>query len=118
MACKIEGLEESLELFDEIQDDSIKQALNEIGIKAKKLMQGASAVDTSKAKKSIKSRLKRHHGGLKLTTRFTEEYYAYQEFESKKSKPENIGREYRALKGLDEEALEILKKVPIKGSGL
>lgn len=116
--CKIEGLDSSLDLFEEITDDDIKEALNEIGKKAKKAMQSASAIDTGKAKKSIKSRIKRYDGGLKLVTRFTEEYYAYQEFESEKAKPENISKVYSALKGIDEEALKILSKVPIKRSGM
>ena len=112
----IEGLDTSLDLFQEITDDDIKKALNEIGKKAKKSMQSASAVDTERAKKSIKSRLKRTSFGYKLTTRFEEDYYAYQEFESEKSDPKIIGKVYRALKGIDEEALKILKKLPVKGS--
>ena len=116
--CIVEGLDTSLDLFDEITDDDIKKALNEIGKKAKKAMQVASAVDTGDAKRSVKSRLKRLPFGFKLVTRFTEEYYAYQEFESKKSDPKNIGRAYRALKEIDREAEEILRKLPIKGSGL
>ena len=116
--CIVEGLDTSLALFDEITDDDIKKALNEIGKKAKKAMQGAAVVDTGDAKRSVKSRLNRTSFGYKLTTRFTEEYYAYQEFESKKAKPENIGRAYRAIKGIDEEAEEIFRKLPVKGSGL
>lgn len=115
---KIEGLDSCLDLFEEITDDDIKEALNEIGKKAKKAMQEASAVDKGKAKRSVKSRIKRYDGGLKLVTRFTEEYYAYQEFESEKSNPANIGKVYRALKGIDEEALKILRKVPVKRSGM
>ena len=57
--CTIEGLDSALELFDEITDDDIKTALNEIGKKAKKAMQSASAVDTGNAKRSVKSRIKR-----------------------------------------------------------
>ena len=116
--CIVEGLDTSLALFDEITDDDIKKALNEIGKKAKKAMQVASAVDTGDAKRSVKSRLKRTSFGFKLTTRFTEEYYAYQEFESKKARPENIGRAYRAIKGIDEEAEKIFRKLPSKGSRL
>lgn len=116
--CKIEGLDSSLDLFKEITDDEIKKALNQIGGKAKKLMQNASATDTGKAKGSIRSRLKRlNDGGYKLVTRFTEEYYAYQEFESEKAKPENIGREYRALKDIDKEAMEILNKLVVNQDG-
>lgn len=114
--CTIEGLDSSLELFDEITDEDIRKALNEIGKKAKKAMQSATAVDSGDAKRSVKSRIKRMPFGMKLVTRFTEEYYAYQEFESKKSDPENIGRVYRALKGIDEEAVKILSKIPVKGS--
>lgn len=116
--CKIEGLDSALELFEEITDDDIKKALNEIGKNAKKAMQSATAVDSGKAKRSVKSRIKRYHSGLKLVTRFTEEYYAYQEFDSNKSDPKNIGRVYKALKGIDEEAIKILNKLPVKGSGL
>lgn len=114
-SCKIEGLDSALELFEEITDEDIRNALNEIGGKAKNAMTGASAVDSGKAKRSVKSRIKRWDGGLKLVTRFTEEYYAYQEFESQKSDPANIGRVYRAIKGIDKEAIKILEKIPIKG---
>lgn len=117
-SCIIEGLDSSLELFDEITDDDIKKALNEIGKKAKNTMKPAISVDSGKARRSVKSRIKRYSGGLKLVTRFTEEYYVYQEFDSQKSSPENIGKVYRALKGIDEEAMKILKKLPIKGSGM
>lgn len=113
---KIEGLDTSLDLFQEITDDDIKKALNDIGKEAKKAMQNASAVDKGNAKRSVKSRLKRTSFGYKLVTRFTEEYYAYQEFDSEKSKPDNIGKVYRALKGIDEQALKIFEKLPVKGS--
>lgn len=113
---KIEGLDSSLDLFQEITDDDIKSSLNEIGKEAKKAMQNASAVDKGKAKNSIKSRIKRlNNGTFKLVTRFTEEYYAYQEFETEKSNPKNIGKVYRAIKGIDERALKILEKLPLKG---
>lgn len=115
MSCTVEGLDTALELFQEITDEDVKKALNQIGREAKKAMQSASAVDSGDAKRSVKSRLKRWNGGYKLVTRFTEEYYAYQEFDSQKSDPKNIGKVYRALKGLDEKALEILRKLP-KGS--
>lgn len=116
--CTIEGLDSALELFEEITDDDIKEALNEIGKKAKKAMQLASSVNSGKAKRSVKSRIKRWSGGLKSVTRFTEKYYAYQEFESQKSNPKNIGRAYRALKGIDEEAMKILERFPVKGNDM
>lgn len=110
----INGLDSSLELFKEITDEEIKKSLNELGAKAKKIMQSASATDTGKAKKSIKSRIKKlNNGGYKLVTRFTEEYYAYQEFESEKASPENIGREYRALKNIDKDAMDIFRKLAV-----
>lgn len=114
---KIEGLDTSLDLFQEITDDDIKKALNEIGKEAKKGMKSASAIDSGKAKESVKSRIKRlNNGTFKLVTRFTEEYYAYQEFDTEKSNPANIGKAYRALKRIDEQALKILEKLPTKGS--
>lgn len=112
----IEGLDTSLDLFQEITDDDVKKALNDIGKEAKKAMQSASAVDSGDAKRSVKSRLKRTNFGYKLVTRFEEEYYAYQEFDTEKSNPKNIGKVYRALKGIDEQALKILEKLPVKGS--
>ena len=100
------------DLFPEITDEDVKSALQELGKIGKSAMQEAMAVDTGEAKKSVKSRIKRlDGGGYKLQIRYTKRYYGYQEFESEKSNPKNIGKVYRIVGDVDEKADEIFDKL-------
>ena len=100
------------DLFPEITDADIKSALNEVAKIGKAEMKNAMAVDTGQAKKSVKSRIKRlDAGGYKLQIRYTKRYYGYQEFESQKSAPQNIGRIYKIVGKVDEKADKIFDKL-------
>lgn len=109
--CKVDGLGEIEKLFKELEDNEVKEALDEIGKEARTCMRKAIVVDTGKSKKSIKRYIKKADGGLKLVVRVTERYFGFQEFGSKKARPENISRLYKATKHLDEKALEILTRL-------
>ena len=99
-------------LFPEITDSDIKSALNDIAKDGKAQMSSAVAVDTGRAKKSVKSRLKRlDAGGYKLSIFISEDYYAYQEWGARTAALENVGRVYSVATNIDEKAYQILKKL-------
>lgn len=112
MSVKMSGDLNMDDLFPEITDEDIKSALRELGNIGKSAMKEAMAVDSGDAKKSVKSTIKRlDAGGYKLQIRYTKRYYGYQEFESEKSNPKNIGRVYKIVGSVDEKADEIFDKL-------
>lgn len=112
--CHIEGFDSVLNLFDEINDIEVKKALNLIGDTAVNKMQGAIKEDTGSSKRSIKKTVRKVNSGIKLTVKINNDYYKNQEYGSSRSNPSNVSKIYRAVKGIDSEALEILKKLVIK----
>ena len=95
-------------LFPEITDSDIKSALNDIAKDGKAQMSSAVAVDTGRAKKSVK---KLNAGGYKLSIFVSEDYYAYQEWGARTAALDNVGRVYSVAANIDEKAYQILKKL-------
>lgn len=113
-SCHIEGFDSVLKLFEEINDIEVKKALNKIGDNGVRTIQGAMKEDTGESKRSVKKTVRRVDAGIKLTVKVNKDSYKNQEYGSTRSNPANVSKIYKAIKGFDLEALDILKKLVIK----
>lgn len=106
----VTGIEEAESLLKELNDIQLRKIANQIGDIVVDSMKANIAVKSGASKASIKKKISKCDGGLKVSISPHTRYYIHDEFGTSKDK-KNIGRLFRAIEGSKSQCINTAKEL-------